>query len=301
MILKAHLSVRSQPAYQRAWDTFRKFCADYSVDCNNPSPTDFVLFLSFLKISQYSPASISTMASQIGYVFHLKGLSNPCSHLFVKKALSGLQKLNPQINSRLPITIDILRKLIISLDFLFTNDYKVRLFRAMFSLSFFGFLRPGEIAPRTALSKVLTLNDAAIHGPPSSGLHITFRDYKHNTGNRPFILHIAPHVDPKLCPVNLLADYLAVRVTSSKCTKASVPLFVQDNGNPVSSSLFATTLRDCILSLGLDPTSFKSHSWRIGAASWAASRGFSDDHIRKLGRWKSDAFKKYIRNSLYTI
>ena len=35
----------------------------------------------------------------------------------------------------------------------------------------------------------------------------------------------------------------------------------------------------------------------MGAACLAADKGFSDAQIRALGRWKSDAFKLYIRNS----
>ena len=38
-------------------------------------------------------------------------------------------------------------------------------------------------------------------------------------------------------------------------------------------------------------------SFRIGAATYAAEQGISDTKIRHMGRWKSDAFKKYIRIS----
>jgi len=34
---------------------------------------------------------------------------------------------------------------------------------------------------------------------------------------------------------------------------------------------------------------------RIGAASFAVDAGMSDAQIRDLGRWKSNAFQKYIR------
>ena len=34
----------------------------------------------------------------------------------------------------------------------------------------------------------------------------------------------------------------------------------------------------------------------IGAATFAAECGFSDAQIRSMGRWKSDAFRKYIRS-----
>ena len=43
-------------------------------------------------------------------------------------------------------------------------------------------------------------------------------------------------------------------------------------------------------------SSYKSHSFRIDAASPAAENGMSDAQIRGLGRWKSNGFKLYIQS-----
>ena len=40
---------------------------------------------------------------------------------------------------------------------------------------------------------------------------------------------------------------------------------------------------------------FRSHSFRIGAATWLASKGVLDEAIKHMGRWSSNAFKRYIR------
>jgi hypothetical protein len=48
--------------------------------------------------------------------------------------------------------------------------------------------------------------------------------------------------------------------------------------------------------LGIDASGYKSHSFRIGAASLAAAQHISNEEIMKLGRWKSNAFKSYIRS-----
>jgi len=47
--------------------------------------------------------------------------------------------------------------------------------------------------------------------------------------------------------------------------------------------------------LGEEYTRYKSHSFRIGAATNAAIKGVSVDKIKTAGRWKSDAFKSYIQ------
>lgn len=73
------------------------------------------------------------------------------------------------------------------------------------------------------------------------------------------------------------------------------PLFQTMDGLAVSRTVFTTHLAAVFIQCGLDPTKYKGHSFRIGASSYAAERGFSDTQIRLMGRWKSDAFKKYIR------
>ena len=45
----------------------------------------------------------------------------------------------------------------------------------------------------------------------------------------------------------------------------------------------------------VDTKLHKAHSFRIGAASWASAKGFSDSQIRLLGRSKSSTFLRYIR------
>ena len=54
-------------------------------------------------------------------------------------------------------------------------------------------------------------------------------------------------------------------------------------------------MRDTLSQLGADVTKFSGHSFHIGAASMAATAGFSDSFIQKLGGWKSNAFTTYIR------
>ena len=40
-----------------------------------------------------------------------------------------------------------------------------------------------------------------------------------------------------------------------------------------------------------------THSFRIGGATAAASDGISDSTIQILGRWSSDAYRRYLRFS----
>ena len=77
--------------------------------------------------------------------------------------------------------------------------------------------------------------------------------------------------------------------------KANGPLFMFQDNTPVSRDMFSNRLQTSLTFLGYDTKFYKNHSFRIGAATWAKSRGVSDDQIQLCGRWKSDAYKKYMR------
>ena len=116
---------------------------------------------------------------------------------------------------------------------------------------------------------------------------ITFGNFKHTYNVRPFSILVSRQ--PQSCPVELLAKYLTMRGPRPGA------LFIAVDGAPVSRSHFSNQLSSAIQFCGLSPSVYKGHSFRIGAASHAADKGLSDAQIRLLGRWKSNAFLKYLR------
>lgn len=69
----------------------------------------------------------------------------------------------------------------------------------------------------------------------------------------------------------------------------------------VSYNDFSSGLRRYLQHFNLGDLHIRSHSFRIGGATYAASLGLSDSQICSLGRWNSDAFKRYIRHQLFQL
>ena len=92
-----------------------------------------------------------------------------------------------------------------------------------------------------------------------------------------------------ICPVKALLPYLAVRGSTEG------PLFITEEGSPLTRHRFNTELSSILHAAGLETTHYNTHSFRIGAATSAKQAGISDLHIKMLGRWQSNAYETYIR------
>ena len=92
-----------------------------------------------------------------------------------------------------------------------------------------------------------------------------------------------------LCPVAAMLAYIAIRGDRPG------PLFLLEDGRYLTPAILTEHLREALSDLGLDPLQFAGHSLRIGDATSAAEKGLEDSTIRALGRWRSDAYHRYIR------
>ena len=189
--------------------------------------------------------------------------------------LKGFNKVGFRRDSRLPITLPILDKLISVTLSLVGSPYQICQFQAMCSLTFFASLQISHISELLSSSRDLI------------AFKITFGNFKHSYNVRPFSILVSRQ--PQSCPVELLAKYLAMRGPRPGA------LFITVDGAPVSRSHFSNQLSSAIQFCCLSPSVYKGHSFRIGAASHAADKGLSDAQIRLLRRWKSNAFHKYLR------
>ena len=254
------------------------------------SAPHLALFIAYLFDRNYAASTVNTYVSALSYSHKLFGLSDPTKTFFIVQMLKGYGKLGTSVDGRLPITLPILHKILASASEIFLSDYDRCLFRAMSSLAFYAFLRVGEMTvtshvsnPPLSLSNIAKLVNVANQ---IVSLKVTFLTYKHSYNQPPFSL-IVKRQD-NFCPVQFILEYLELRGNSHG------PFFLR-GGLPVTRKYFCDQLALAIKRCGLNPARYKGHSFRIGAATEAAARGLSDAQIRNIGRWNSDALRRYIR------
>lgn len=246
------------------------------------------------------PSTIDSHISAISYPHKILDLSDPTSAFIIRKILKGCEKLSPSSDSRLPITKSILLKLVQSLTSVVKPHYNQTLLKAIFLVAFHGLFRLGElvIRPGQVHNQVVQRDDVTFcyEGNHLTGVEIILRHYKTNIHNKPITIFLVANKDSKpsgcMCPVRALQAYIQSFGTA---TMATGPLFQFLNGRPVSSSFVAEQLKKLIGFIGLDPSLYTNHSFRIGAATNLASLGHSEHYIKKMGRWNSNAMQRYIR------
>jgi integrase len=257
------------------------------------SVVDVCNFIGHLFSNNYSPSSIASIISAISYVHKVLDLHDPTQVFITKKILKGCQASASSRDMRLPITPNILQRLLDALVHT-VPQYSLRiLLRALFLLAFHAFLRLGEVTVKSLQSPhhVLQRPDVSFEHKDSqlSAVQIIMREYKTNRHHSPLVISLQAIPNSPYCPVSALFEYLQY----SKHIRG--PLFQTSDSLPISYSKVTAHLRSAVQFIGLNPNHFKGHSFRIGAATYAASLGFSESLIQKLGRWNSDAFRRYIR------
>ena len=205
--------------------------------------------------------------------------------------MAGAYRLSPSIDMRLPITAAVLHRLLQATEVTMSSVNRT-LFQAMFSFAFYTYARIGELAVSSSLSanNVLKIEDVTVltKNKIPFEIKVAFRHFKHNLSGRPHFVSFKA-TNQKYCPVHLFMQYLRLRGPQSG------NLFTTSANKPVSRSFFDAQLKICLNFCHLDSSVYKGHSFRIGAASEDAQNGVPDNLIRLKGRWKSDAFRKYIR------
>ncbi len=291
-LLNAALSESTKCAYKRSWDLFKQW-SDTTVSL--PVPTvKLCNFIGYLFSTGLAPSTVSSHISAIGYIHKVCDLQDPTQSFLTRKILKGCHSLQRTRDSRLPITLDILSRMINALEHIIPNFVNKILLKSFFLLAFNGFFRIGELAVKSkGMNSVLLRNDVHFDYQDEKliGVRLILRQFKTNYDNSPFTIYISSNPSSKNCPVTALNSYLSIFKHSNG------PLYQFIDNTPVSYTYISERIRQAISFIGLNPKHYKGHSFRIGAATHAASVGMSENVIQNMGRWSSNAMRRYVRLS----
>lgn len=287
-LMKGALAPNSKILYRKHYVIFLQFVEEYFPETRNITEEIWIMFVAYLhREKEWCYSTIVPALSAISFVLKMTGRhSEDYSKSFtVRTLLRAIGNLHQTRDAREPITLHVLEKLVVVTK---RHPYDVILFAAMYSMMFFALLRIGEVCTTSGKNSNVIQRDQVQISQDGESITLKLIQFKHSKGDPVFIV-LTKHAGKSFCPVANMHRYLACR------GEAVGSLFIEGNGRPVSRHKFVGNFQRDLLAIGSSCRILKSHSFRIGGACYAAECGFSDAQIRRLGRWRSNAFMKYLR------
>ena len=292
------IAASTQKTYTSAKRRYFQFCYTNHL---NPLPASEHQLCQFVAALAKEGLSHSTLKGYLSGVRHLhleNHYKNPNINTMarleqVMKGIKALQAKAKVTNlPRLPMTPELLAR-IKQVWTKVPHNPDNRMLWAAALLGFFGFLRAGE----------LTVPSDTTY---DEGAHLSFSDVAVDSFENPQVMKVrikASKTDPfrmgvdiylgrthkELCPITAILSYMSQRGSGPG------PLVKFADGKPLTRARFVAKVREALTQAGVDCTPYSGHSFRIGAATTAASQGIEETTIKMLGRWKSSAYQLYIR------
>nr|XP_030126823.1 uncharacterized protein LOC115494951 [Taeniopygia guttata] len=264
-------------AYLEGLKKFLVFRESMGMPATWPIPVEQIR--GFLAVeSAYSTSKTLTYMAALSYLSKLTGNSDPledpitCCMVMGLKRRAGIPR-----DKYLPVTIEMLRSLLGVLESACITRYECLLFRALFTVAFFGALRIGEMVAkhRNVLQpELLYLSDLQL----MERKVLLFLPYSPVDQER-HVISLALSGEPWVCPVLALRSYLTVR------PRQEGPLFVHSDFRTVTKREFLAVLRRALCLLGLSPEQYGVHSFWLGTAVTAVRCGYPGEDVTRLARW----------------
>ncbi|XP_070197283.1 uncharacterized protein [Littorina saxatilis] len=255
------------------------------------SEKDIAHFVAHLSLLGRVYSTVRTYLSGISSKHKLNGWSDPTEAFLVKKLLKGLARLTSKKDSRFPITFNRLKQIVAILPVIYSSSYEAVMYKAAFTVAFFGFLRISEIVGQEGSLHggrlPLQLNQINLN---NISLQLWLHASKTDQSGQGCYANMTRVGDsPDVCPVLAMQHFLVARPNMLDS------LFIHFDGSCLTRYKFQAVLKKATHTLGWGAAGFSSHSFRIGAATTAAINAVPMQTIMQKGRWLSLAVRKYVR------
>ena len=289
--ITTHQPPTTEASYAPMWKKFVSFCL-----CNNrsflpASPDTVIMFMRSLLAQGLSRGYINGTAPAAIRRYHtLGGFPVPTVDDMVILAKRVVTRHTKAPTSKLPVTTAQLKQMTV----LVRPSYSSVRDMFMMILMFFAFLRRSEVV---SLEPDHTWIDHDAEGSPI--LNVFVQKSKTDQGrNGDLIVLAANPVDFWLCPVQWFEYFSTLRAPSAPYVFHS-SLARSDLGKKLALDVPNDRIKHMLVSIGVDPAPYGSHSCRRGGATHAAAKGVSERLIKRHGRWKSDCVRLYITDTQF--
>ena len=295
MYLNASLASSTSNTYKSAWLKYVHFCRSTHAPVL-PLQSSVLMFYVTWQARTLQYSTIKVYLASIQYYSNLFGYSQQVSEMqqlfYLLRGIRRVQRSRATTCKRPALSLPHLRRIINFIDLSFNYSDRLML-RSAVTLAFFGLLRSSEYCSFShssfSITNTLLVSDVSVRFSPFI-LSVFIKASKTDPFRQGCTIRIGAGFPP-LCPVRSMIDFLNVHPTFTG------PLFTFHNHSYLTRVFLSNLMQRALPDL----PSINTHSFRIGGASAAAAAGIPDSTIQTLGRWSSDAFRRYLRLSDTTV
>ena len=290
-LMRNHLFSNTRKSYSCGMNKFRIFCQQQNI--RKLDRNAVLLFIASLHATKIAPSSAKVYLAAVRNELRERGLPDFTADDFIPLAIKGMERLDQRPSeARLPITMALMRLIKTRLRLSQLDSFVQHLYWAACCFAFFGLLRASEYTTHFVSSFLLsehTIRFSDISVLSASSLKLHLRHTKTGTHQEVSLLATGHSV----CPVRAFHHF---RLQREKISRPDFPLFTFKDGTFLTQQNFNHAIKSLLKHVP-DCSHYSSHSFRIGNATQAAASHTQEAYIQKAGRWKSSAYKGYIRPS----
>lgn len=234
LLVRRSLSEGTWSFYSRTWEEWESL-----LESVPEAKVDLESGLLFFIGSHFgmgmSPSGMDRRLSALAFWFQVHRLQDFTKSFLVRRAMRGFRKGRCIRDSRRPVSFELLLSLGASLPEVCASIYEGKLFRAAFSLAFFGAFRVSElVSPSRVRAGGLAITDVR-----DTGEELVCLIRRSKTDQRGRGLQVSLHRLPgsAMCPVSAVREYLSARPTGDG------PLLMHRDGSFLSVYQFVQVFR----------------------------------------------------------
>lgn len=230
-----------------------------------PIPVEQVReFLDAMEFQGLPPTKIIMYMEGLSFISRMVDHPDPLPDPLFSAMMSRLKHRTRRSNEHSPVTIEVLRSLLGTLETVCSSPYECMLFRAIFTVAFFGVLHTENMVANhrnRAQPELLRLRDLQL----TEGSATLFLNPSH-MGQQRYFIQLGLCEETWVCPVEALHIYLAAR------PRGEGPLFVHSNSMAVTKREFLIIFYCGLRYAGLPPNQYGVHSFWLGNPNRSISR-----------------------------
>ena len=285
----------TKKAYSILFRTYLAFVVFMNWNFTQVTVSNLLCFLECLNYNGVKYLQMANYLSAIRTHYLLCGLDvasfSDARLKFYQKAVRRQAPLSIRLNKL--IDIPLLKDIVEQCNYM----YMGQVFKALYLLSFYSFLRLSNLVPH-ALSKFLPLKHLArgdVLFRPNKLIIVVKWSKTMQTNNQIKLITIPAIVGSNLCPVTAISNFLAITPKGP-----NLPLFQFKNVQnwvPLTDSRVRNHFAQILQKLGLAHSGLTLHTFRRSGATFAFNNNVALQNIQRYGTWTSDYVWRYITDS----